>query len=119
MKDDCIFCKIIRGEISSTKVNESENFIAILDVAPQVEKHTLVIPKKHCTTILDLEKNLSEEFLTFTKETSKKLMNKTKSQGFNLVVNTFRPAGQIVDHFHAHILPRKKDDGYNLSLNKK
>lgn len=115
---DCIFCKIIEDKISSTKINESENFIAIYDAAPQIEGHTLIIPKKHFKTILNLPENFSNELLQFTKETSKKLMEKYHAEGFNLIINTNKSAGQIVDHFHLHILPRKKDDGMNLSLNK-
>ncbi len=118
MDQDCIFCKIVEEKIPSTKINESKNFIAILDMAPQTEGHTLIIPKEHFKTILDFPQDLSKEFLQFTKETSKKLMEKYNSEGFNLVVNTFESAGQIVDHFHLHILPRKNNDGYNLSLKK-
>lgn len=118
MNQDCIFCGIVEGKIPSTKINESKNFIAILDTAPQIKGHLLIISKKHFKTILDFPQNLSEEFLEFTKETSKKLMEKYNSDGFNLIVNTFKSAGQIVDHFHAHILPRKKDDEHSLSLKK-
>ena len=115
---ECIFCKIVEDKIPSTRINESQNFIAILDVAPQTEGHTLIITKKHFKTILDLPENLSNEFLQFAKETSKKLKEKYNSEGFNIIINTFKEAGQIVDHFHIHILPRKKGDEYSLSLNK-
>lgn len=113
---DCIFCKIVEDKISSTKINESENFIAIFDTAPQVEGHTLIVSKKHFETILNLPENFSNEFLQFIKETSKKLIKKYNAEGFNLIINTNKSAGQIVDHFHLHILPRKKGDGMNLSL---
>lgn len=119
MVDECVFCRIAKGEIPSTKINETDNFFAFLDVAPLVEGHTLIIPKKHFKTILDLPNSLAPELMDFIKKTSLKLMKEYNVEGFNLINNAFSSAGQIVDHVHFHILPRKKDDGYFLSLGKK
>ncbi|MBR9702220.1 HIT domain-containing protein [Candidatus Pacearchaeota archaeon] len=129
MSEDCIFCKIANGvlnrhdscepEIPSEKVYENENFFSIFDIAPQVEGHVVVISKKHFKTLLDMPNSLGPEFLDCVKKTSLKLIEKFNADGFNVVNNTFECAGQVVDHFHVHILPRKKDDGYFLSLGKK
>lgn len=118
MTDECIFCRIVKQN-SEKFINENDDFIAVLDIAPQIEGHTLIIPRKHFTTILDLPSDFGLSFLKFVKETSEILMNKYNSDGFNLAVNTNRSAGQIVDHFHMHIFPRRKNDGYHLSIREK
>jgi len=116
--DDCIFCKIVKGEIPSEKILENENFLAFLDIHPEVEGHTLVVPKEHFETILDFDSSLSKELIDFIKEVYEILNKKFNSTGFNLVQNNFKSAGQIVDHIHFHILPRRENDGRVLSLKK-
>lgn len=108
--EDCIFCKIIAGNIPSEKVLENEDFIVIKDVTPQTEGHSLIIPKKHYSNFLELPQTLYEKLLITTKEASKKIGCKD----FNLVINNGKFAQQLVPHFHLHILPRKKDDGYKI-----
>jgi len=107
----CVFCKIIKGEIPSHKVYEDENFIGFLDINQVVEGKTLLVSKKHYETILDLPNELSEEMIKGIKEISKKLIKESKAEGFNLLINTYKVAGQTIPHMHVHILPRKKDDG--------
>ena len=106
---DCIFCKISRGEISCEKIYENDNFFSISDAKPQIEGHSLVISKKHFETILDLPSSLGTELSDCIKKTAFKLIDKYKPEGFNLVGNNFECAGQVVKHFHLHILPRKKN----------
>lgn len=114
MIDDCIFCKIVNGEVNSQLVGESEKFLAILDAHPCVEGHTLIISKKHFETILDVPNNFGSEFLGFVKKISLNLMEKYNADGFNILGNSFKSAGQIVNHFHFHIIPRKKGDGFKV-----
>lgn len=109
--EDCIFCKIARGETQSEIVNESNNFIAIRDIEPKVEGHTLVIPKQHYVTLLDIPNRLGEEMLVFIKEVSSDLLEKKYGNGFNIIMNNLDPAGQLVKHAHVHVIPRKEDDG--------
>src|SRR3989339_137177 len=106
----CIFCKIARGEVSSEKIYENDNFFSIFDVSPQIKGHALVISKKHFKTLLDMPNTLSLELMDCIKTTSLKLMKDFNCDGFNVVANTFRSAGQIVDHVHFHILPRKNEN---------
>ncbi len=113
---DCIFCKIEKGEIPSEKVYEDDNFFAILDINPESERHTLVIPKKHFKTLLDVPSSLGGEFLEAIKKVSLKLIKDGKAEGFNILFNVNKLAGQEVDHVHAHIIPRKGDDGCKLKL---
>ena len=110
-RQDCIFCKIARSEIPAQKVGESNNFLAFLDAHPKTDGHTLIIPKKHFVTLLDISNTLGEELLKFTKEIASKLLEEKKGDGFNLVMNNLEPAGQVVKHAHIHVIPRKEGDG--------
>jgi len=111
---DCIFCKISRGEIPSEKIFENENFFSIFDISPKVKGHCLIISKKHFENSLDMPASLGSEFLDCVKKTSLKILKEYECSGFNLIQNNFESAGQVVKHFHAHILPRKNDDGFKI-----
>lgn len=113
---DCIFCKIVSGEISSKRIYENENFFSIADKNPTKEGHSLVISKKHFETILDAPNSLGPEFLDCIKTTALKLMDKYDCEGFNCINNTNEVAGQVVKHVHFHIIPRKKNDGLKLTV---
>ena len=109
--ENCIFCKIVKGEIPSEKIYENDNFFSIPDAKPIIEGHSLIISKKHFETTLDMPSSLGTELLDCIKRTSLKILERTKSEGFNVLNNNFESAGQIVKHVHFHILPRKKGDG--------
>lgn len=111
---DCIFCKIAKGEIESELVLEGDRFIAFKDVNPKVVGHTLIIPKKHFVTLFDIPKNWGEELLEFTKKVADEVMEGCDAHGFNLVMNNLEAAGQVVEHAHIHILPRKEGDGFKI-----
>src|SRR6056297_908993 len=110
MSDDCIFCKIVKGEIPSRKVYESESSLAFLDINPVARGHTVVIPKKHYQNMLDISEGALKPFFSDLKKVSAKLKEKLDADGFNLLQNNFRAAGQLVDHFHFHVIPRRKND---------
>lgn len=116
MKQDCIFCKIIRGEVPSEKVYEGEYFIVIKDIRQKVKGHSLVIPRKHYDTFLDMPSSLYASFMQTTHEAAKILMKQYKAEGFNLSLNNGAVAGQAVLHVHLHILPRVQGDGINWEL---
>lgn len=113
---DCIFCKIARGEIDSAKIWEDDSFFVIKDINPKTKGHSLVIPKKHYKTLLDMPDSLLGEFLEVAKKTAFKLMKEEKAEGFNLIMNNYESAGQIVHHAHLHILPRKRGDGFRVGV---
>ena len=119
MNTNCVFCNIARGKIKSEIIYENSSFFSVFDTAPQIKGHALVISKKHFKNSLDLPNIFGPELLDCIKNTAIKLMKQYKSDGFNIVNNNFKSAGQIVDHIHFHILPRKSKDGYSLSLKKK
>ncbi|MEM0465483.1 MAG: HIT family protein [Candidatus Pacearchaeota archaeon] len=108
---DCIFCKIVKGEIPSNKVYEGENFIGILDINPKAEGHSLIISKKHYRNLLDISTDLGNEIISAFKEIALKLKEEGKAEGFNLVVNNEPDAGQVIMHAHLHVIPRKRGDG--------
>lgn len=98
---DCIFCKIINGEIPSTKLYENDYIIAIEDINPKAKVHSLVIPKVHIESLNELEdENLMAEILKGVKEVCK--IKGIKS--YRLHVNTGKEEGQIVFHLHFHVL---------------
>lgn len=111
---DCIFCKIVNGEIPSEKTYEDDNFIAFLDINPKAEGHTVIVSKKHFRNLLDMPTTLGNEMLDAVKNVALDLIKNGNAEGFNLVVNNEPAAGQIVFHAHCHILPRKKDDGLKM-----
>ncbi|MAG37799.1 HIT family protein [Candidatus Pacearchaeota archaeon] len=112
--ENCIFCKIVKGEISAEKVLEGDSFIAIKDANPVMEEHTLVIPKQHWVTLLDIPNKFGNELLEFTKKVAEKLMDSGVADGFNVVMNNLEVAGQVVKHAHIHLIPRKEGDGIKI-----
>jgi len=116
MVEDCIFCKIVSGEISSEGVMESENFVVIRDAFPKVEGHSLVISRDHYDSFLDMPSGLYEELLRVGKEAALKIVGEVGAEGFNFFMNNGEVAGQVVPHVHWHILPRKKGDGFEVGV---
>lgn len=108
---NCVFCKIVRGEVKSDKIAESDNFFAFLDIDQSLKGHALVIPKKHFVTLLDIPDKLGNELVKFTKKISSEVLDKKVGDGFNLIMNNLSVAGQVVMHAHVHVIPRKEDDG--------
>ncbi len=102
---DCLFCKIIKGEIPATKVYEDDEILAFKDVGPQAPVHILVIPKKHISTILDAEPEdnelIGKMFQAANSIAKDKGINK---KGFRLVINCNDDGGQAVYHIHLHLL---------------
>jgi len=107
---DCLFCKIVKGEIPSKKVYEDENVIAFLDINPASKGHTLVVPKKHCLNIFDIDEEVLKNVITAVKKVATMIKEKLSADGINILQNNGQRAGQIVEHFHFHIIPRYKDD---------
>ncbi len=109
---DCLFCKIVAGEIPSYKIYEDKNYLAFLDINPVNKGHILVIPKEHSRNILEMENNLSGEMMILIKKLGKQLKEKLNADGINIISNIDAPAGQIIFHTHIHIIPRFKGDGF-------
>lgn len=107
--DDCIFCKIIKGEIPSEKVYEDEEVLAFKDINPAAPIHILVIPKKHINSLLELEDE-DYELVGKIQKVINKLANQLniEEEGFRVIINCGKDAGQEVMHLHYHLLAGKK-----------
>ena len=108
--ENCPFCKIVRSEISSYVVYESENTLAFLDINPHAKGHTVVIPRFHAQTIFDLSDEHSRDLMDTIKKTMEKVRTVLKPAGFNVGWNSGKAGGQAVPHLHVHILPRYLGD---------
>ena len=116
MNDNCIFCKIVKGEVPLEKViYDNANFFSMPDANPITDGHSLVISKKHFSTLLDMPNTSGAELMDCIKSTAVKIMEEKKVDGFNVVNNNFESAGQLVNHVHFHIIPRRKGDGLKLN----
>jgi len=115
MIDECVFCKMARGEIKVEKIYENDNFFAFPDTNPQIKGHTLIVPKKHFVNVMDLPASLGQELLDAIK-TVGEIRLKEGAEGFNILQNNGAVADQFVMHAHFHLLPRKKDDGKSCHL---
>ena len=109
--EECVFCKIVSGELSSMKVFEDECTMAFMDLAKDVDGHILVIPKKHCKNILDCDYDTLNHIMNTVKKVSDHLVQNCGYDGVDLLNANDESAGQTVPHFHIHIIPRKKHDG--------
>lgn len=112
---DCIFCKILAGEIPCTKIYEDSSTLAFLDINPATEKggHTLILPKKHYELITEIPEKELQALIQTIQKISKALLE--LYPGLNLLQNNKRIAGQIVPHLHFHLIPRYEDDGIKIS----
>ncbi|MFA5830260.1 MAG: HIT family protein [Candidatus Paceibacterota bacterium] len=109
--NDCVFCKIIRGEIPSTKVYEDEETFAFFSISPNNQGHTLVIPKKHFRNLMDMDEPTVSSLALVTQKITRGVYNGIKADGVNIIMNNEAPAGQAVFHAHIHVIPRFKNDG--------
>jgi len=111
MNNDCIFCKILKGEIPSFTVYEDETFKVILDRFPATPGHMLIIPKEHYADMFELPDEVAAKLYPLAKKLAAKVKAVTDADGINIVQNNGEAAGQSVHHFHLHIVPRKAGDG--------
>lgn len=109
--EDCIFCKIIKGEIPSAKLFEDNDVLAFLDIMPANKGHTLVIPKKHYELLTDIPNKELSRLMEELKRITEAVIKATNAEGFNVFMNNKKIAGQLVPHAHFHIVPRFTDDG--------
>ena len=109
MEKDCIFCKIIKGEIPSSKVYEDEEILAFNDIDPAAPIHVLVIPKKHITSLAEM-KDGEEKIISKIYKVINRIAEKQgfKENGYRVIVNCGKDGGQEVGHLHFHLLAGKQ-----------
>lgn len=108
---DCIFCRIVAGEIPCHKVLETDRVLAFLDIGPLADGHTLVIPKAHAATLDELPEADATACMAVIPTLSRAIVEATGCPAWNLLQNNGPLAGQEVDHVHFHLIPRHADDG--------
>lgn len=110
--DDCLFCKIIRGEIPSYTVFENDDVKAFLDISQVNEGHVLMAPKKHLTNFFDYSAEDASRFMQYVPEIAKAIKaSDPRIQAMNVTSNNGKIAGQVVMHSHIHFIPRWEGDG--------
>lgn len=108
----CVFCKIVNGEIPCYKIYEDNDFLAFLDLSQATKGHTLVIPKKHYDNIFSLDEN--NNIFNVVVKISKVLKKALQVEDINIINNNGSLAGQTVNHFHIHLIPRYEGDKVSL-----
>lgn len=114
-KDDCIFCKIAAGEIPSKTLYEDEKFRVILDLGPATKGHSLILPKDHAANLYELQEETAADAMKLAKKMALLMREKLHCDGLNLIQNNGETAGQTVQHFHLHLIPRYKGDGQRIN----
>jgi histidine triad (HIT) family protein len=113
---ECIFCKIISGEIPATIVHLDESTFAFLDINPANKGHILVLPRKHYENLNDIPTNEVWHLFEVVQKISKAIEKGLKAEGYNILMNNKKPAGQLVNHAHIHVIPRFKGDEMQVRL---
>lgn len=109
--EECLFCKIVKGEIPCQKVYEDGDFFAFLDINPRNPGHTLVIPKNHYETIFDMPDNEIDGYLHAVKKVASAVKSGMRADGISIAQSNGRAAGQVVAHAHFHVIPRFLSEG--------
>ncbi len=112
---NCIFCKIVKGEIPSKTLYEDEDFKVIFDISPASKGHVIIIPKVHAANIYELPDEVAAKIFVVAKKVATALKNVLNCDGINVLQNNGEVAGQTVFHLHVHVIPRFKDDNLKLT----
>lgn len=110
----CIFCKIIKDEIPSVKLYENDHVIAIQALGQVRPGHSLIIPKKHSTTLLDIKPEEAKAIQEAIGRVGKAMQTGLPCQGLNITTNVGAAAGQEIQHTHIHLIPRTTDDQLSM-----
>lgn len=114
---NCIFCKIINGEIPCYKVYEDEKVLAFLDISQASKGHTLIVPKTHYENMLECDEETVAYMYKIANKLGNQIVNSLGAKGMNILTNINEVAGQTVKHFHIHLLPRYNDeDGVKIDF---
>jgi histidine triad (HIT) family protein len=114
MNADCIFCKIVAGELPAEVVDSDEHTLAFMDINPATRGHALVIPRAHATDLLDIADDDLERTMVAARRLAAKMEQTLEPDGFN-ILNACRPAAwQTVFHYHLHVVPRYESDPLKL-----
>ena len=113
MNADCIFCKIVAGQLPSCKVYEDADTLAFMDIGPIVKGHTLVIPKVHYDPLIATPPGVLQKLIVVVQKIAQAHIRAFKADGINVMQSNGRVAGQVVPHLHFHVIPRFAGDGHH------
>lgn len=111
---DCIFCKVVAGELPSIRVYEDEDTVAILTIQPTTTGHTLVLPKEHAPNVFEVSAEVWAKVQETVRKVAKAVEKGLHADGVNITMNNREHAGQAINHIHVHVIPRFKGDGLKL-----
>lgn len=112
---DCVFCRIISGEIPCYKIYEDEHIVAILDISQATKGHTLLIAKEHYKNLYDINEDVAADIFRQVPKIANAIKNAFHPIGLNVLINTEKPL-QTVFHFHLHLVPRYHNDGVDIDF---
>ena len=108
---ECPFCKMVAGQIPITKVYENDDILVFLDIGPISDGHTLIIPKQHFEQLHECPPELLAKVASYLGKIARAVSSAMNSDGYNVLCNNGRAAGQVINHLHFHIIPRITGDG--------
>jgi histidine triad (HIT) family protein len=111
---DCIFCKIIAGELPGQIIDQDERTVAFMDINPATRGHALVVPRRHVRDLLDIESDDLNATIAGAQRIARRVSERLGADGINLLNSCGRAAWQTVFHFHIHVIPRYADDPLRL-----
>lgn len=114
MEDKCIFCQIASKQLPTNVVYEDDYVIAFLDIRPSNPGHTLVVPKKHYETLIDVPEEEAAHLIKAVKHVAEGMVAAMNAEGFNILQNNREAGYQLIPHMHFHVVPRFKNDGLQL-----
>ena len=112
--EECLFCKIVKGELPSSKIYEDEDTLAFLDLFPVNKGHSLVISKEHYENIFDVPEESLSKISSVMKNVADAVKKGVNADGISIAQSNGKDAGQVIPHIHFHVMPRFKDDGLKL-----
>ena len=114
---DCVFCRIAAGELHARQVLETPRCVAFLDAAPLAPGHTLVVPREHAVQLHELSDDVVAELAVSVRSLGRAIAEAVGAAGYNVLQNNGAVAGQVVQHVHFHLIPRREDDGLGYRWN--
>lgn len=114
-REDCIFCKIVAGQIPCTHVYEDDRALAFMDISPLSDGHLLVVPKEHFETIGDIDPGLYGHLYSVACRMAQAVQNALQPQGMNVMQLNGKAGNQVVPHVHVHLVPRREGDGLTIT----
>lgn len=108
--DNCIFCKIVAGELPAAVLYEDEHLVAVMDAFPATRGHVLIFPKAHALDLYDLPQETAAAVLPLAQKLARAIRTALQPEGINVIQNNGKAAGQVVMHYHLHIVPRYAED---------